>query len=111
MTGPYNLLNTLQCEHSMMLFLEHGLMAFLGASSKLTHDSMASCNKKTIAPPNVLLMISSPYSDRGRVDYPQPLPLAPQTFLPSGNQRPKYLQNNDEKLDMGKHPFILVINI
>ena len=28
-----------------------------------------------------------------------------------GNQRPKYLQNNDEKLDMGKHPFILVIKI
>ena len=27
-----------------------------------------------------------------------------------GNQRPKYLQNCDEKLDMGKHPFILVTN-
>jgi hypothetical protein len=28
-----------------------------------------------------------------------------------GNQRPKYLQNYDEKLDMGKHPFTLVITI
>ena len=28
-----------------------------------------------------------------------------------GNQRHKYLQNYDEKLDMGKHPFILVISI
>ena len=28
-----------------------------------------------------------------------------------GNQRHKYLQNYDEKLDMGKHPFILVITI
>ena len=27
-----------------------------------------------------------------------------------GNQRPKYLQNYGEKLDMGKHPFILVTN-
>ena len=27
-----------------------------------------------------------------------------------GNQRPKHLQNCDEKLDMGKHPFILVTN-
>ena len=27
------------------------------------------------------------------------------------NQRPKYLQNYDEKLDMGKHDFILVITI
>ena len=27
-----------------------------------------------------------------------------------GNQRPKYLQNFDEKLDMGKHPFVLVTN-
>ena len=27
-----------------------------------------------------------------------------------GNQRPKYLQNCDEKLDMGKHLFILVTN-
>ena len=26
-----------------------------------------------------------------------------------GNQRPKCLQNYVEKLDMGKHPFILVI--
>ena len=28
-----------------------------------------------------------------------------------GNQRPKYLQNFDEKLNMGKHPFILVSTI
>jgi hypothetical protein len=28
-----------------------------------------------------------------------------------GNQRPKYLQNYDEKLDMGKNTFILVITI
>ena len=27
-----------------------------------------------------------------------------------GNQRPKCLQNRDEKLDMGKHPFVLVTN-
>ena len=27
------------------------------------------------------------------------------------NQRPKYLQNFDEKLDMGKHPILLVISI
>ena len=31
--------------------------------------------------------------------------------LNEGNQRPKYLQNYDEKLAMGKHPFILVITI
>ena len=27
------------------------------------------------------------------------------------NQKPKYLQNYDKRLDMGKHPFILVITI
>ena len=25
------------------------------------------------------------------------------------NQKPKYLQNYDKRLDMGKHPFILII--
>ena len=33
------------------------------------------------------------------------------TISIEGNQRHKYLQNYDEKLDMGKHPFILVITI
>ena len=27
------------------------------------------------------------------------------------NRKPKYLQNFDKRLDMGKHPFILVITI
>ena len=27
-----------------------------------------------------------------------------------GNQRPKCLQNRNKKLDMGKHPFVLVTN-
>jgi hypothetical protein len=27
------------------------------------------------------------------------------------NRKPKYLQNYDKRLDMGKHPFILVITI